>query len=304
MRMKAVYFLVVLAMAVAVALPVSAGDSFEDSTAPWGIVTEGGAPGTWQPSRALLYDNGPFMTHSGTGVGGADESVLQTTSLGMNTLGMGAQLSAGNRIADQFVIPAGDEWQIDGITFFAYQSFAPSDPATLSGVNLQIWDGSPDSGASVVWGDTSTNIMASAAWTNVYRVSEESTGTSADRAIQAAVCTVGTTLTAGTYWLDWQFDGSASYSGPWAPPITIIGNDTTGDALQYTGSWAAVTDSGTATPQGFPFIVDGTLVGQPTPTPPPGGDGAEPIPTLSVTGIALLSLLLIGVAVVVIRRRS
>ncbi len=301
--MKAIHIIVVLA--VAVALPVAAGDTVEDnSTAAWGVVTEGGAPGTWQASRALLFDNGPFMTHSGTGVGGADESWLQTTSLGMSTLGFGAQLSAGYRIADQFVIPAGDEWQIDNITFFAYQSFSPSDPSSLTGVNLQIWDGAPNAGGSVVWGDTSTNIMASTAWTNVYRVTEDSTGTSADRAIHAAVCTVGTNLTAGTYWLDWQFDGSSSYSGPWAPPITIVGNDTTGDALQYTGTWDPVSDGGSGTPQGFPFIVDGVLVGQPTPTPPPGGDGAEPIPTLSMTGIALLCLLLIGVAVVVIRRRS
>ncbi|MFQ5585069.1 MAG: M4 family metallopeptidase, partial [Calditrichia bacterium] len=34
----------------------------------------------------LLYNNGPLINSPGTGVGGADESVLQTTSLGMITL--------------------------------------------------------------------------------------------------------------------------------------------------------------------------------------------------------------------------
>jgi hypothetical protein len=64
-------------------------------------------------------------------------------------------------------------------------------------------------------------------------------------------------LTAGTYWLAWQTDGLLS-SGPWAPPITIDGMATTGNALQYVSSWGPANDSGTSTQQGFPFIIEGT----------------------------------------------
>ena len=41
----------------------------------------------------LLYDNGPLVNSRGTGAGGADESVLQTT-LGMNTYGFECQSSS------------------------------------------------------------------------------------------------------------------------------------------------------------------------------------------------------------------
>src|SRR4030067_1536487 len=57
-------------------------------------------------------------------------------------------------------------------------------------------------------------------------------------------------------------DGDITYSGPWAPPITILGQITTGNALQYTsssGAWAPALDTGTDTQQGFPFVIEGTL---------------------------------------------
>ncbi len=52
-----------------------------------------------------------------------------------------------------------------------------------------------------------------------------------------------------------------AYSGPWAPPVTINGQATTGDALQYipaTG-WSPVLDTGSLTPQDFPFQVYGDV---------------------------------------------
>ncbi len=71
-----------------------------------------------------------------------------------------------------------------------------------------------------------------------------------------AVGTVNTVLPAGTYWLDWQVGGSLA-SGPWAPAITILGQTTTGNAMQQTvstGVWANFIDVG---PQGLPFIIEG-----------------------------------------------
>ena len=56
------------------------------------------------------------------------------------------------------------------------------------------------------------------------------------------MATVNTFLPAGTYWVDWQADGTLA-SGPWAPPVSILGQTTTGNALQFTSTgWAAVTD--------------------------------------------------------------
>lgn len=205
---------------------------------------------------AELYNNGPLISSLGTGVGGADESILQT-SPGLSILGFGHQLSAGNRIADDFTITESN-WLVRQITFYAYQTGAVP-PSTITSVNLQIWDGPPNDPASnVVWGDTTTNRLVSSNWSGVYRVEDSGSGVNTQRYIMTNTVEVNTKLLHGTYWLDWQVDGSPSFSGPWAPPITITGETTTGNALQSSGgTWANVYDGGTNTPQGFPFIIYG-----------------------------------------------
>jgi hypothetical protein len=178
---------------------------------------------------------------------------------GMNVLGFGHQLLAGNRIADDFLFTEG--CHIDTINFYAYQTNS-GNTSTITAVNVQIWDGPPGvAGSSVVWGDASTNVMIDTAWTGIYRVTETSTGQSDARPIMEQVIQVDTDLTPGSYWLDWQSDGSAS-SGPWAPPIacTNEANCETGDGLQSVDSgatWNPVVDSGNGAAQGFPFKIMG-----------------------------------------------
>lgn len=208
-------------------------------------------------TAALLYDNGPLVSHPGAGADGADASVMQS-ALGAGTYGFGHQVSAGNRVADDFTVPAGG-WNISTITFFAYQSGSTTTP-TITAVNLRIWDGPPDQpGSTVVFGDTTTNRWTSSAFSNIYRVSDSSL-TDVSRPIMANVLTVNTTLPSGTYWLDWQTDGSLA-SGPWAPPVTIAGQ--TGkagaNALQWTTSnsvWATALDANSGVPQDFPFLIE------------------------------------------------
>ena len=121
-------------------------------------------------------------------------------------------------MADDFTVPAGG-WNISTITFYAYQTGSTT-TSTINDVNLQIWDGPPGVG-SVVFGDTTTNRLAGSSWSNIYRVLD--TGlTDTTRPIMADVVTVNTILPAGTYWLDWQSGGTLA-SGPWAPPVTIVG---------------------------------------------------------------------------------
>lgn len=203
--------------------------------------------------RDILWDNGPLESQPGL-------SVLKT-ALGMTTYGYGHHVTGGYRITDEFVIPAGATWEISEITFFAYQTGSPTSPSTFTAVFVEIWDGSPDNPASnIVWGDISVNTLAASAWTGLYRVVDyDLTGTS--RPIMANTCSIGTTLTAGDYWLVWKSDGTGA-SGPWAPPITYPDVIGTGNGMQYTessGTWAPTID---VEPQGFPFIIEGT---HPTP---------------------------------------
>ncbi len=199
--------------------------------------------------RDILWDNGPFESQPGL-------SVLKT-GMGMGTYGFGHQLLNGNMISDEFVIPAGATWEIQDITFFAYQTGSLTNPSTITAVFVTIYDGPPSNPASnIIWGDMSVNVMTSTVWSGVYRVPDYDL-VATNRPIMANTCHVGTTLMAGEYWIVWQSDGSLS-SGPWAQPITIDGVIGTGNALQYTttaGAWGPVLD---VEPQGFPFIIEGT----------------------------------------------
>lgn len=209
------------------------------------------------PEHRLLYDNGPLVNSPGTGVGGADESLLQT-SLGMTTYGLGDQYLVGNRMADDFEV-TDVHWNILQIHLFAYQTGAATDPSTITGVYLQIWDGPPDDPASnIVWGDLTTNRLLSSSWSGIFRALDTTSG-AVNRPIMRNVVEVDVTLKRGTYWLDWMTDGTLT-SGPWAPPITINGQTTTGNALQYTtslGAWNLALDTGTSTQQGMPFVIYG-----------------------------------------------
>jgi hypothetical protein len=208
---------------------------------------------------SVLWDNGPLVTHVAGGAGGADASALQS-ALGMSTYGFGHQYNVGNRIADDFTITNPPGWQIDTITFFAYQTGAPTEPSSITGVYYQIWNGPPnDPGSLVVFGDLTTNRLLHTSWSNIYRVIDTNL-LDTFRPIYADTASAGVVLPPGTYWIEWMTAGSDLYSGPWVPPITILGQTTTGNALQYTTAWAAVVDGGTLTPQGMPFIIQGTAI--------------------------------------------
>jgi hypothetical protein len=253
--MKRFGYLVLVAL-VLVALPAVADNSQE-------LASEA-VPGVSNPPESLsdwlwpvlLYDNGPLVTIPGGGAGGADLSELQT-ALGMNSLGAGHQFALGYSVADDFAVPS-DGWQINEITFFAYQTGSPT-TSTITGVYVQIWDGPPDAGGAVVWGDLTTNRLSLSTWSNIYRATDTDP-TNTQRPIMANVATIGTTLDPGTYWVQWTTDGSLS-SGPWAPPISITGQTSTGNAKQFVAAgWQELLDSGTSTPQGLPFLIEGEVV--------------------------------------------
>jgi hypothetical protein len=131
----------------------------------------------------------------------------------------------------------------------------------MTDVRLRIWDGPPGAGGTVIWGDTTTNRLSATGWTNIYRVTETTTGVATDRPIMYNIAAVNTFLPAGTYWLDWQANGTLG-SGPWAPPITITGQATTGNGVQSLDSgvsYAPLIDTGSGTVQGLPFVIEGSV---------------------------------------------
>ncbi len=242
---------------------------------------------------AILFDNGPLITHPGGGFGGADASALQT-AIGLNVYGFGHAVSSGYRVADDFTVPAGETWTINTITFYAYQTGSTT-TSTINNVNLQIWNGPPGIG-SVIFGDTTTNRLSTSTFTNIYRAIDTNILAN-NRPIMASVATVGTVLTSGTYWIDWQTGGTLA-SGPWVPPVTLVGltNPPGANAQQWNlTSWVALIDSGTAAaPQDLPFQIEGSSSGggpTPTPTtPPPPTPTPTPLPPRCPAGFSEVTL--------------
>lgn len=247
------------------------------------------------PMGNILYDNGPLVNSPGTGAGGADESMVENLALGMVAFGVAHQIGSTFRVADEFTINSPGGWLISNITFYAYQT-GSSTTSTITAANLRIWDGIPgEVGSQIVWGDTSTNIMAATGWSGIYRVAENTSGDT-QRPIMANQLAVDTILLPGTYWLDWATGGSLG-SGPWAPPISILGQNSTGNALQSLDSgttYPPLNDGGSGTPLGLPFIIEGSLNGFGPP---------QTIPLLANEMLLLLAALLALVALVTIRRK-
>lgn len=202
---------------------------------------------------AVLHDNGPLATHPGGGFGGADASALQT-ALGMGTYGYGHAISAGYTVADDFTI-TGDDWTVEELHFFAYQTGSTT-TSTMNDYRVEIYSGNPSSGGTLIWGNLTTNVLTSSTWSNIYRVLDTDLLAS-NRPVMESVVDLATplVLSAGTYWIRWQAGGTLS-SGPWQPPVTVLGSTGTGNALQENaGTWTAIVDVG---PQDLPFLIIGT----------------------------------------------
>lgn len=205
-----------------------------------------GDPGN-NATSALLYDNGPHWNIPGT----PNISQLQDASLGMGTYGFACHPGGPFSIADDFVLA--NDASITSMDFYGYQT--GSQPPSINEVYVQIWDGDPSGGGSVIWGDMVTDLFDDCVSADALRQLESSPGDTSRPLQLVTANTTGLSLTAGTYWVEYMFFGSGS-SGPWAPPIVITGNATTGNALQSNaGTWAPLVDVG---PQGMPFQIYGT----------------------------------------------
>jgi len=237
--------------------PLTGGDSHIDASYPVATTTAPAAEtsavastfiptttgSSHQTDAAVLYDNGTIVNSPGTGPGGSDESVI---AAGGVNYGFGMQQTAGNSVADDFVVPS--NWTIQTIKFQGYQTNS-GNTSTFTGAYARIYDGNPASGGNVIWGDLTTNLMTSTDFSNIYRVNAPGEGTA--RPVMNITCDgLNIHLAPGTYWIEWQTTGSGS-SGPWVPAIVDPGNAWQNAA----GTWGALADPN---PVGLPFVLSGT----------------------------------------------
>jgi hypothetical protein len=218
-------------------------------------------------THAQTYTNGPLITHPGGGFGGANASALENVSpLFLNVFGFSAANALGNRLADDFTVPCGQSWTINQIRVYGYQTQAtPSTISTLSAANYRIWNGPPNAGGTVLFDfSASSQMLFSDFALNTYRVAMTPAvpGLVANNRPIFTAYMLGNSivLPPGTYWLDFALTGTLA-SGPFVPPITILGQGTTGNALQaVAGVWgSAEITSGGIFAQGVPFQIWATV---------------------------------------------
>jgi hypothetical protein len=207
-----------------------------------------------------------LMAAAGTGAGAvelfnngaavAGTPPLSVIRTGGTLFGAGAQISANNRVADDFVV-SGPGWNVESLNFFSYQSFAGS-LYTFSSVNWSVVSGDVTSGTVVASGTTAVTNGGLAG----YRVTS-TTLTNTDRAIfQLNADVPDFSLAPGTYWLRWSMAGSLA-SGPWQPPTA---NGVVGNAVQSiaNAAFAQVIDAGDSQGVELPFIIQGSVVPEPS----------------------------------------
>lgn len=210
-----------------------------------------------------LFNQSQIITQTGVGANGADVSEVQTT-LGFTDYGVNGDWEVGFTNADNFTVPEGEIWSVNGFTVFSWQTGSTLQ-STLEYLDFKVWDKSPDQGdAQLLYDFSDQNMLSGSRWTGTYRVADNNL-TNAERPVMysASVLSEQQTmvLNAGNYWIGWSGLGSMSNQGTYVPPITIVGETTTGDAMHlgYLG-WVPWTDDGTVTVQGMPFGLFGSKI--------------------------------------------
>jgi len=217
-------------------------------------------------AQSLLYDNGPIITHPTGGAGGQPASALDNTATfhsPHNVYGFGAQAPplANNSLADDFTVCG--TWTVTHLEAFGYATNVA--PPSATALYVQIWNGPPNAGGTVIWGDLTTNLITTPpiGTFDCYRTLI-GTLTNTARAVQAIRVPVPAAnplvLPPGVYWFEFQFTGCN-----FVPPVTENEVNDTGNGLQrQTSTWVVLNNAIAPNVAGcaVPFRFYGTATSQ------------------------------------------
>ncbi len=186
-------------------------------------------------AQSVLHDNGPIITNptGGTGsidglpISNSDQFNIPGSTFNFSTTGIGATVPVGVAVAENFVVPesAGQGWDLDTLTVFAFQSGQTSPSVTSIEVNL--WTAAPFSADSPETppDPLPTPVLESPLVLDpadlgggvfvCHRQSISSTTTV--RPVYAYTVSLdglpnNARLAPGEYWIQWSFTGAASPS--------------------------------------------------------------------------------------------
>lgn len=241
-----------------------------------------------------IYTNGGLSTGATSGSGTAapagytwsecQNETGNTTESNTNAGYTGIYNTAGTlnfQLADNFVVPAGQQWNVTSVDVFGYQTGSAAATNPFNALRVQIFNGDPSSGGTPVAGNLTTNIMDGANSTAalVYRIFNSTTpapGTAAGttRKVWRLRGTLAATLPAGTYWVVYQAH-TTNDATAFFPSVTISGsrglagwnakqNVVASTDVAAVLGWADVVDAGNPAtapdfPQDMPFVINGTV---------------------------------------------
>jgi len=196
-----------------------------------------------------VFDNGPMQSDL---TGGFNGFGLSRLSAPLTTLGANGTI----RTAEKFWLPAGGNFKLDSIGFWAYQT-GSGFTSTFTGVFVMIYDGDPADGGQLIAGDSIDNLLANTYFSGVMRASTTNL-TDSTRPIMRIISEFvnPVSLSGGQpYWLVWNYTAGGT---PFFPPINAPGIISSGDAIQRsntTFAWSLMSGGGVGYPAGAPFQV-------------------------------------------------
>ncbi|MBF9221452.1 LamG-like jellyroll fold domain-containing protein [Hymenobacter ruricola] len=189
-------------------------------------------------AQAQTYSNGGFSTGNTSKSGvtaptGSTWSEVQNdagvTTASNTNAGYTANKASNSTLADDFTVAPSQSLTLNTVSVFAYQSGYTGTTSPFTELYVRIWNGRPGTtGASVVYGDLTTNRLLTTTDANAYRIFNSlyptPTAPVTTRHIWqvTAAVTPALTLGPGTYWVEWTSTTSGGLSH-FHVPVTVAG---------------------------------------------------------------------------------
>lgn len=204
----------------------------------------------------ILWDQSEHINYPGQGFNGADAS--GTTGA---LLGVSVKLADNHILADDFIIPSGERWELDSIVLFNYQTNSGI-VSTINDVKMLIRQGNTAGTGTIVFGDMSTNRLASTYFSGKYRTLNTALTNQQRPIMKSKVNTNGISLNSGNYMMEHLVGGTLT-AGPFSIQRTFnTTHETTGNARQFNMAWIDVLENDAfgdnPLAKGLTFIVYGT----------------------------------------------
>ena len=144
-----------------------------------------------------------------------------TVGFACNNAGAGSY-----HLADDFVVPTGQRWNILSVSVYAWVSGATTNP--FDKLCIEVWNGNPSlQGSSIIFSDLATNVLLNVIDTLVYGIPNTLVPAPgrpaiANNKIWKLTGNISKQLGSGRYWLDWQVHTSSG-SQAWSPTCKVKG---------------------------------------------------------------------------------